>query len=722
MDLRTLFAAASSSRSTAPSSDSEEDETLHPSSPKRQCTRPSTSDYSSSSASTTQRKYSKKWENEFPWLDYDENYQGAFCKVCRKSGSQSQTSQGSGGVWITKPFQNWKKAVQKMKAHAGSESHIRHLEAELTAKKGGSIVHQLQRIGEHERTKNRNAIKSFLRCTHFLCKQHIPHTTNFDKLINLIVSCGGKDLDEFVRQASKNASYTSSDAVTDFLEAIGIWVDESLVTQLLDAQYFSLLADECTDIANIEELSIYCRWEENGLPVEHFMEILPLKRCDAEFIYSTLIEWLKKKSIQCRKMVGMGFDGASTFAGKHSGVQARLKKHAPHAIFVHCHCHKLQLAIVQAANSTDRIKHVYTTLTTLWKFFYHSPKRCESLKEVQKVLNLPELKITKPSDTRWLAHERCVSAVKRSYGAIVTTLEQIYEGSHEPEALGLSKILRRSSTLFAIYLLDFLLPQVSKLSKCLQSQSLDLTIISSLVDATLHTLDDVIQPAANWLLELQEVMEEMESTLGIKFTTEDITEFQSRVVKPFYMLLKDNIQNRFNSHDIVSSFSIFDPKKMPKPPKDCSTYGNESIQTLLQHYGRELPAESVLGDEFVMPAFVRPDLPTEWKTFRRYITNQPKEGLSEQLKELSTNSMLQTMCPSLSALAKVCLTIPVGTASVERSFSQMKMIKTRLRNRLGEANLSHLMKIAIESPQTLSDEELEQIVDIWSRKSRRICV
>ena len=37
--------------------------------------------------------------------------------------------------------------------------------------------------------------------------------------------------------------------------------------------------------------------------------------------------------------------------------------------------------------------------------------------------------------------------------------------------------------------------------------------------------------------------------------------------------------------------------------------------------------------------------------------------------------------------------------------------KTQLRNRLGEANLSHLMKIAIEYPQTLSDEELEQTVD-----------
>ena len=79
--------------------------------------------------------------------------------------------------------------------------------------------------------------------------------------------------------------------------------------------------------------------------------------------------------------------------------------------------------------------------------------------------------------------------------------------------------------------------------------------------------------------------------------------------------------------------------------------------------------------------------------------------------------MLQIMCPGLSTLAKkICMTIPVGTASVERSFSQIKMIKTRLRNRLGEDNLSNLMKIAIESPESLADEDLEQIIDVWNEK------
>ena len=67
----------------------------------------------------------------------------AFCKVYRRSKTRSQrTSQGSGGVWVTKPFQNWKKAVQKMKAHASGEAHVRHFEVELLTKRGATVVHQ----------------------------------------------------------------------------------------------------------------------------------------------------------------------------------------------------------------------------------------------------------------------------------------------------------------------------------------------------------------------------------------------------------------------------------------------------------------------------------------------------------------------------------------------------------------------------------------------------
>ena len=101
-------------------------------------------------------------------------------------------------------------------------------------------------------------------------------------------------------------------------------------------------------------------------------------------------------------VIGMGFDGAATFSGKKIGVQARLKQHAPHALFVCCHCHMLQLACVQSANKTTGIKQLYVTITTIWKYL---TSRTQSIKEIQQVLELPELKVIKPSDTRWLAHE-----------------------------------------------------------------------------------------------------------------------------------------------------------------------------------------------------------------------------------------------------------------------------------------------------------------------------
>ena len=155
-----------------------------------------------------------------------------------------------------------------------------------------------------------------------------------------------------------------------------------------------------------------------------------------------------------------------------------------------------------------------------------------SLKEIQKILDLPELKIVKPSDTRWLAHERCAKAVKVRYSSIVLALENIYETSHEPEALGLSKALSSYSTIAAMYLLDYILPQVAKLNHALQTKHLDLSLISSFVDASLNSLDDAILPSANCVLQLQDPREELEASIGIEVTHLNICSFQERVSKP----------------------------------------------------------------------------------------------------------------------------------------------------------------------------------------------
>ena len=101
MDIRAFFGASSSKSapiaSSSESPEASDAECLEPSPPKRHCgssTVPEkhcTKSYSLSSKWT----YNNKWEEVFPWLEYDEDYQGASCKFCRKRGKSLQTIGGA---------------------------------------------------------------------------------------------------------------------------------------------------------------------------------------------------------------------------------------------------------------------------------------------------------------------------------------------------------------------------------------------------------------------------------------------------------------------------------------------------------------------------------------------------------------------------------------------------------------------------------------------------
>ena len=101
--------------------------------------------------------------------------------------------------------------------------------------------------------------------------------------------------------------------------------------------FLSIMADECADVTTIEELTIFCHSVESGVPEEHCIEILPMKKANAEGIYSALVEYCREKNIQFGRLIGMGFDGAATFSGDKTGVQRRLKELSSLALFVHCH-------------------------------------------------------------------------------------------------------------------------------------------------------------------------------------------------------------------------------------------------------------------------------------------------------------------------------------------------------------------------------------------------
>jgi hypothetical protein len=57
-------------------------------------------------------------------------------------------------------------------------------------------------------------------------------------------------------------------------------------------------------------------------------------------------------------------------------------------------------------------------------FFHFPPVRAAGLKLIQEAMSLPELKMLKGVDTRWLSHKASVSALLRSLPAVLVTLQQ----------------------------------------------------------------------------------------------------------------------------------------------------------------------------------------------------------------------------------------------------------------------------------------------------------
>ena len=117
--------------------------------------------------------------------------------------------------------------------------------------------------------------------------QKIAHFSNFDEMVQLMVENGDevrKHLDTAPRMPTM-----SHVSISEYLDAIGLWVQQGILRFLKEAAFYSILADWSTDIATIDELSICFRWvNSSGSPVDYFLGLVSLSACDAASIIAVL--------------------------------------------------------------------------------------------------------------------------------------------------------------------------------------------------------------------------------------------------------------------------------------------------------------------------------------------------------------------------------------------------------------------------------------------------
>ena len=176
------------------------------------------------------------------------------------------------------------------------------------------------------------------------------------------------------------------------------------------------------------------------------------------------------------------------------------------------------------------------------------------------------------------------------------------------------------------------------------------------------------------------------------------------------------------STDLISSMSVFDPRHLPDDENDLTEldYGTENIKTLTSFYGCVQKVHFNGTEEISQPDIDSEDTESEWKLFRRVIFVQHKNNsLQQVLSTLVGGADIVAAFPNLSKLATIVMVLPVTTATVERAFSTMKLIKTRLRSRMGEDTLEHTMRTCIEGPDRLPADTLDAVIDYYKKSKKR---
>jgi len=74
--------------------------------------------------------------------------------------------------------------------------------------------------------------------------------------------------------------------------------------------------------------------------------------------------------------------------------------------------------------------------------------------------------------------------------------------------------------------------------------------------------------------------------------------------------------------------------------------------------------------------------------------------------------------PNVSTLYKLFMTLPVSSATAERSFSRLKLIKSYLRSTMSESRLTNLALLSIERELSY-DVDFDFVVDTFSNKKKR---
>ncbi|CAL2255229.1 unnamed protein product [Prunus armeniaca] len=600
------------------------------------------------------RRFLVKWFDSFVWLEYSKEKDAAFCFHCYlfKCDFDKQGKAGS-DVFIEKGFKNWRKGPENFRDHVGQVGSLHNKATQHCT----DLMNQKQHVEtivikqtDQARVNYRILLIAALDCTRYLLRQGFPfrghdesetstNRGNYVELLKFLADHDEKVHAVVFENAPRNLKYIAPNIQKELVNSCATETIDAIISDMGDA-FFSILVDESHDVSIREQMAVVFRYvNKKGQVIERFVGV--------QYVFDTTSSKLKEAIEQLISSTNLSMS------------RLRGQGEYPQAYYVHCFAHQLRLALVAVAKGNENIATFFTTASSVVNIIGASCKRRDALREQQqkdimKALEIDDLEmgrglnqettLKRPCDTRWNSHYDTLLSIKTMFHPVVKVLEWIVDDVNQDNLGEANRLLKEIQTfdfVFHLYLMRFILGITNDLSKALQKKYQDIVNAMMLVQRCKQKPQSVMD-------------DDFDDLLG------QVSMFCSK-----------------NDIDVSNMDDLFVPQGRSR---------RKAQKITNHHYYRVDLFLTIIDKQLVELNNCFTESSTEFSSLNG-ITD-----LTEKLVNTGRNRIYNYMY----LLLTLTLVLPVTTASVERAFSTMNIVKTPLRNKMGNQWLSDGLVVYIE--------------------------
>jgi hypothetical protein len=446
-----------------------------------------------------------------------------------------------------------------------------------------------------------------------------------------------------------------------------------------------------------------------------------LTKFDAEAISAVtkdLISKVQQKS-NGSPIISLGADGASVMSGRLAGVAELLRsRYFKWLVYIHCTAHRLNLVVGDMLKASLSSTDVMTTVKSCHTLL-NKPKIRQKYESLHREMypSKQVKHITQQIDVRWGCKYEAVDVISERFDVVLTTLidvannpgendedseddEYWYTKSQAERAAGLYHKLMSGKFIVCLTTLHKYLGKLYFLNKELQAEEIDWTDVQYELTRTRDSINNIKDE--DILIESKEISRKTGNPLALcdtmpihntRATTVTTPGDQGHQIKEFIGELNAELKKKLNDE-----FNV--------------RFDSKNIDIL-----RAIDALNAGSDTYL----VLSELDVLLNTFS--CLNIDRSILELEIERAEVDYRLglpinPKRLPNLTTLIAVKNTISTSTTSVERAFSGMNRICTKLRSTLRPERLSDLLCISLNR-DVVDLLDLDEVVTAWGNMRNR---